>query len=355
MSSMERAESGAAAGSGPSRATLAMIADDASVALSTVSKVLNGRPGIAPETRARVETLLQAHGYTRRVKAQTASPVIEIVFGGLDQLGSIELLTGVERVAHERDMGLFVTHSGDQHAPAPDWIDAVLRRRPAGVILVVSNLLEEHRRRLRSRNIPFVLIDPSGNTPPDVPSIGPANWAGGLLATQHLISLGHRDIGIVGGPEDVMLARARVSGFRAAMHEAAIPVREELIMPGIFSFESGVASGTALLAMPKPPTAIFAISDLLALGAYEAARRSGVRIPDELSVIGFDDLQISAWVGPPLTTIHNPLTEMAEEATRLVIRLRDESPYETIRLDVATTLVVRESTAPVPAGGGRDA
>jgi LacI family xylobiose transport system transcriptional regulator len=332
-----------------SRATLAMIANDAAVALSTVSKVLNGRPGIAPETRARVEALLQQHGYTRRVKAQTTSPVIEIVFGGLDQLGSIELLTGVERVASEKDMGLFVTHSGDSHSPAPDWIDAVVRRRPVGVILVVSNLPVEHQRRLRSRNIPFVLIDPSGNTAPDVPSIGPANWAGGLLATQHLISLGHRDIGVVGGPEDVMLARARVAGYRAAMQEAGIPVREELIVPGVFRFESGTAGGRALLAMPRPPTAIFAISDLLALGVYEAARRSGVRIPDDLSVIGFDDLQIAAWVGPPLTTIHNPLTEMAEEATRLVIRLREERPYDTIRLDVATTLVVRESTSAIAA------
>jgi LacI family transcriptional regulator, xylobiose transport system transcriptional regulator len=327
------------------RATLAMIANDAAVSMSTVSKVLNGRPGVSPSTRGRVETLLQTHGYSRRGTVQATSPLIEIVFNELEHSWAIELLTGVERVTRENDMGLIVTQSGDRHSPAPDWINAVVRRHPVGVILVLSDLPDEHKKQLRSRNIPFVLVDPAGDPAPDVPSIGSANWAGGLLATRHLISLGHRDIGVIAGPEDVMCARARVSGFRAAMEGAGIPVREDLILPGNFHIDSGAAGARAMLTGDNPPSAIFATNDLQALGVYEAARALGVHVPDELSVIGFDDLQLSAWAGPPLTTIHNPLTEMAEEATRLVIRLRNEKPFETIRLDLATTLVVRESTA----------
>jgi LacI family xylobiose transport system transcriptional regulator len=329
------------------RATLALIASDAAVSMSTVSKVLNGRPGVAHETRGRVEDLLQAHGYSRRTTDQASSSMIEILFSELDNAWAIELLRGVEQVTREAGLSLIVTQNGDRHAPAPGWIAGVVQRHPVGVILVLSDLPDEHKNQLRSRNIPFVLVDPSGDPADDVPSIGSANWSGGVLATRHLISLGHRDIGVIAGPQDVMSARARLSGFRAAMDAAGIPVREELIAPGNFHLDSGLESGLTLLSRHDRPTAIFATNDLQALGVYEAARALDLRIPDDLSVVGFDDVQFAAWAGPPLTTIHNPLAEMAEAATRLVIRLHDDKQFETIRHDLATSLVVRGSTAKV--------
>jgi LacI family xylobiose transport system transcriptional regulator len=289
------------------------------------------------------------HGYSRRGSDQGSTPLIEVVFNELDDGWALELLRGVEQVTRENQMSLIVTQSGDRHTPAPDWIGGVVRRHPVGVVLMLSDLPAEQKRQLRSRNIPFVLVDPAGEPASDVPSIGSANWSGGLLATQHLISLGHRDIGVVAGPEDVLCARARVSGFRSAMETAGLPVREDLIVPGNFHIDSGLDGGLQMLSGPNPPTAIFATNDLQALGVYEAARTLGITVPDDLSVVGFDDVQFSAWAGPPLTTIHNPLTEMAEEATRLVIRLRNERQFDNLRHDLATSLVVRKSTAPVPA------
>ncbi|MFC4243245.1 LacI family DNA-binding transcriptional regulator [Gryllotalpicola reticulitermitis] len=329
------------------RTTLAVIASDADVSMATVSKVLNGRPGVAHETRDRVQSLLLAHGYLKPGSERTVAPLIEIVFNELEDGWSLELLRGSEEVVRENGMSLVVTKSGDRHTPAADWIDGVVKRRPFGVILVLSDVADEQKRRLRRRNIPFVLVDPSGEPAADVPSIGSANWSGGVLATNHLISLGHRDIGVIAGPQDVTNARARLSGFRAAMADAGIPVREELIVPGNYHIDSGLEGGLQLLSNPRPPTAIFATNDLQALGVYEAARSKGIVVPDDLSVVGYDDVHFSAWAGPPLTTIHNPLAEMAAEAARLLIRFRNENQLDSIRRDLATSLVLRKSTAGV--------
>ncbi|WP_210479525.1 LacI family DNA-binding transcriptional regulator [Naasia sp. SYSU D00948] len=326
------------------RTTLARVAAEASVSMATVSKVLNGRPGVAQETRARVEELLQASGYNRRGVAQAAS-LIELVVSDLVSVWAIELIRGVERVARENQLSLVLTESGDRHAPGREWIDGVISRRPAGVILVFSDLPPEHKVQLRSRNIPFVILDPSGDPAPDVPSVGSANWSGGVLATRHLIGLGHKRIAMITGPDDMMCSRARVSGFRSAMEQAGLEVDEELVVAGDFHREDGVEQGHRLLSRPDRPTAIFAGSDLQAFGVYEAARALGLRVPDDVSVVGYDDLQVSQWVGPPLTTVRQPLTEMAEQATRLVLQLRGSERQETVRIDLATSLVVRDSTA----------
>jgi len=326
-----------------SRATLARIAGEASVSMSTVSKVLNGRPGVAPETRARVEELLQASGYNRRGAAQP-NPLIELVVNDLVSVWVIEILRGVEHIARENGMSVVVTESGDRHSPGPEWIDGVLQRRPAGVVLVFSDLSPQHKLQLRSRNIPFVILDPAGDPAPDVPSVGSANWSGGLLATRHLLGLGHRRIAMISGPDDLMCSRARVSGFRSAMEEAGVEVDDELVVFGDFHREDGIEHGQRLLSRPDRPTAIFAGSDLQAFGVYEAARELGLRVPEDLSVVGYDDLQVAQWVGPPLTTVRQPLTEMAEQATRLALQLRNGQETETLRVDLATSLVVRDST-----------
>ncbi|MCU1525437.1 MAG: LacI family transcriptional regulator [Microbacteriaceae bacterium] len=328
-----------------SRATLSRVAADASVSISTVSKVLNGRMGVSDSTRARVEELLRDHGYNRRNSGLSVAPLIELVFDAIDSAWAIEIIQGVERISRENGMSVVLTESGDRHSPSPDWIDGVMRRRPAGVILVFSDLSADHKHQLRVRNIPFVIVDPAGDPAPDVPSIGSANWSGGYLATRHLIDLGHRRIATITGPDDMMCSTARLSGYRAALEAAGIKSRDDYIVGGEFHHEDGIVRGRELLSLPDPPTAIFAGSDLQALGVYEAARAMGVSIPDDLSVVGYDDLKIALWAGPPLTTVRQPLTEMAEEATRLVIRLRNDTQVDNLRIDLATSLVVRGSTA----------
>ncbi len=334
------------------RITLARVAEEAGVSLSTISKVLNGRSDVASATRARVETLLSERGYVRRGgRTEARADLIELVFHELDPIWSMEIIDGVESVAKAHGLSVVLTVSGSRHSPDPDWIEGVMRRRPVGVVLVFSELAPEYRERLRSRAIPFVIVDPAGDPSPDAPSVGSANWSGGLAATRHLIELGHRRIAAITGPEDMMCSLARLDGFRSAMGSAGLPIREDWIRFGDFHVDGGRDRAREVLTGDDRPTAIFAGSDLQALGALEAAREAGLRVPEHLSIVGYDDIPLAKWMR--LTTVHQPLRRMGEEAARLAISLADEPAGSTPRMDLATSLVVRESTAPLPASHGR--
>ncbi|MGW9133927.1 LacI family DNA-binding transcriptional regulator [Streptomyces sp. NPDC055681] len=328
-----------------STATLAEIARAAGVSAPTVSKVLNGRADVAPGTRTRVEELLLLHGYRRRRGSTAQSQLIDLVFHELDSGWAMEVVRGVENVAREEGLSLVLSESAGRLTPGQTWVDGVLARRPVGVILVLSDLTAAQRAQLTSRNIPFAVVDPAGDPGDDVPSVGTTNWQGGLAATRHLTGLRHRRIGVISGPSRMMCSRARVDGYRAAMETAGLPIDPDLVREGEFSHEDGYTAGLELLRLPEPPTAIFAGNDLQALGVYEAARELGLRIPEDLSVVGFDDLPLTRWIGPPLTTVRQPLIEMAETAARLVLDLSRGQQPATTRVDLATNLVVRSSTA----------
>jgi LacI family xylobiose transport system transcriptional regulator len=325
--------------------TLAEIAREAGVSTPTVSKVLNGRADVAPATRARVEELLQRHGYRRRAVGPP-SRLFDLVFHELESAWAMEVIRGVEIVAREEKLHIVLSESGGALSPAQSWVDGVLARRPAGVVLVLSDLDAVQRTQLASREIPFVVLDPAGDPADGVPAVGTNNWLGGVTATRHLIDLGHRRIGLIGGPSRMLCSRARLDGYRAALETAGLPYESRLVREGDFHFEAGYSAGRDLLALASPPTAVFAGNDLQALGLYEAARELGLRVPADLSVVGFDDLPLARWVGPPLTTIRQPLVAMAETAARLALALgRGEKPATT-RVDLATSLVIRHSTAP---------
>ena len=322
------------------RVTIAHIADAAGVSVPTVSKVVNGRSDVAPETRERVERMLREYGYQRPEPArETRAPLLDVVFNELESPWAMEIIKGVEEVARENDLGVVLSAQEGPGALGRSWVDAVAARRSAGLILVVSELSAEQIARLTARRIPFVVVDHAGEPAAGVPSVGATNWNGGLAATRHLLELGHTRIGMIGGSADMLCSRARVDGYRAALETAGLTVDPELIHWGTFHVEAGFDHGTALLQLAEPPTAIFAGSDLQAFGVYEAARVLGVEIPAHLSVIGFDDLPMARWVGPPLTTIRQPLTEMAATAARLVLGQGEDQ-----RVELATTLVVRQST-----------
>jgi DNA-binding LacI/PurR family transcriptional regulator len=325
------------------RVTIAHIADAAGVSVPTVSKVVNGRDDVAPETRARVERLLEEHGYRRPAPGRDSrAQLLDVVFNELESPWAMEIIKGVEEVARENGLGVVLSAQEGPGALGRTWIEAVAARRSAGLILVVSELTSQQIARLRARAIPFVVVDPAGEPAAGVPSVGATNWNGGLTATRHLLELGHTRIGMIGGPPGMLCSRARVDGYRAALETAGLAVDPELIRWGTFHVEAGYENGQALLALPDPPTAIFAGNDLQAFGVYEAARVLGVDVPRQLSVVGFDDLPMARWVGPPLTTVRQPLTEMAATAARLVLGQGEDR-----RVELATTLVLRQSTAEV--------
>jgi DNA-binding LacI/PurR family transcriptional regulator len=325
--------------------TIAYIAELAGVSVPTVSKVINGRARVSADTRARIEELVNAYGY-RKPSAGSRSNVLQLVFRELDVIGAMEIIRGVERVAREHRFGVMVSEFGWPAATyLPAWDDAVARRPHC--VLAVTQLPVAEREELRAKGIPFVVFDPIHDLPVGTPFVGSANWSGGRAVGRHLAELGHRRVAMIIGP-DSLFCRAREDGFRAAMDTAGLPVDPDLVVRAALNREDGHAAAATLLARSERPTAIFASNDMQALGVYQAARQAGLRVPGDLSVVGFDDLPVVAWADPPLTTVHQPTAEMAVAAAEMALALgRGQTPPQ-LGLEIASTLVVRGSTAAPP-------
>lgn len=339
--STKETEEQSTGGGGPAAVTIAYIAESAGVSVPTVSKVLNGRSGVSDETRARIEELIQRYGYRKPPKNR--SNLVELVFRELESMWAVEIIRGVERAARRNKVGVLVSEFGLYDTPART-IDETVGRRPQ-CVLSVAWLSEHERDQLKTKGIPFVVFDPNGELPDDVPFVGATNWRGGQAATRHLIDLGHRRIAMITGP-DHPFCLARSSGYVSALAEAGLPMDPNLMVKTLLTREDGYTAARELLARSDRPTAVFTANDMQALGVYQAARELGLSIPEDLSVVGFDDVPAVAWVDPPLTTVHQPLADMAVAATELALALGRGEDVPQVGLEIATTLTIRESTAP---------
>jgi LacI family transcriptional regulator len=329
------------------RTTLAAIAAEAGVSLPTVSKVVNGRRDVAPATRALVERLLDERHYTRVGQHRNRrSGLVDLVFNDLDSPWAVEILRGAEEWGFEHETGVAVSAVRHGDVRPASWTTGLASHDTDGVILVISDVTPSQLEQLHRADIPLVVVDPVNPPPPDLPSVGATNWAGGLTATEHLLGLGHRRIGMITGPGDYLCSRARTDGYRSALDRAGIAFDPELVRSGDFRHEGGFIRGGELLDLADPPSAIFAGSDQQAFGLYEAARRRGLRIPQDLAVVGFDDLPVARWVSPPLTTVRQPLAEMGRAAAQMLGDLIDGLALRATRVELSTELIVRESTAP---------
>ncbi|KAB8165270.1 substrate-binding domain-containing protein [Streptomyces sp. 3MP-14] len=335
------------------RPTLAHIAEMAGVSVSTVSKVLNGRDDVSRDTRAKVDSALRQHHYVRRGTAApdaTAVRTVDLVMSGLDGSWPASVASGMEAAAYEAGVHVAISvarssASATNHR-AQDWVDRVLERGSAGVVLGLIEPTPDQLGRLAQARVPCVVIDPLSDPPPDVMSVGTTNWAGAYEATQHLLQRGHQRIALVTGPPEHLYSRARMAGYRSAMAAAGLEVDPELVRHGTYDRASGAEQVRALLERRPRPTALFICSDHMAIGGYEAIAGAGLRVPEDISVVGFDDLPEARWVAPALTTVRQPLKEMGGSALRTLVRLMNGEELESPRVELATTLVVRDSVAP---------
>jgi LacI family transcriptional regulator len=341
------------------RATLANVAASAGVSVATVSKVLNGRNDVAPATRALVQDLLHEHDYVARRVKPAPSPAIELFFHGQLNAYHTEVLQGVVEAAAEAGVAVVVSirprgqRSSGANRPTA-WARELATAGRQAAIVVTSELAAADLAALTRARIPVVVIDPLNLPSARVTSVGSTNFAGGLLATQHLLDLGHRQIAYLGGPATAACNQARMHGYRGAMEAEGAPVPDAYVRTGRFSYEHGIAGGAALLDLPEPPTAVFSGSDETALGVIEAARTRGLRIPENLSVVGFDDTPVARLAAPPLTTVRQPLREMGAVAVRTALRLSAGKRVDSHHVELATELVVRQSTARPPASARQD-
>ncbi|NVC22042.1 LacI family transcriptional regulator [Kocuria salina] len=331
------------------RTTLSQVAAQAGVSKGTVSKVLNGRPDVGEDTRERVRAAVADLGYTGSAARRPRTAIV-LVFDTLESNYSLQVMAGAVDACGRAEADLMLStlpslEQGDVPPFSEDWFARCGRTGETAVIAVTTPLTAEQVAAAAQAQVPLVAIDPVNSLPSTVPSIGSTNWAGGHEATTHLLGLGHRRIGHLSGAGGSVPARERLAGYRSALEDAGVPHDPGLVTGGGFSYEAGFAGAQELLELEDPPTALFAASDEAALGAFEAARQAGLRVPEDLSVVGFDDTLLARWASPKLTTVRQPLHAMGEMAVERAITLLAGGSRRVHPLQLQTSLVERSSTA----------
>jgi LacI family transcriptional regulator len=346
-----------------SRPTLDTVAQAAGVSKATVSKVLNGRHDVAASTRERVLAVVERLQYAPTTGSRVAQHrrSVTVVFSAVVDPYAAQVLSGLLSAGADHGVDVVVTHvpaaRGDEEL-RPEWFRSLARQGHVGVIGVTTALTQAQVRACADAGLQLVVIDPvsvEAGTAEQIITVSATNWAGGMQATEHLLGLGHRRIGFAGGRPASRPGGHRMHGHLAALANAGVPVDRSLILQRGFGYEDGRAMGDTLLGLPQPPTAIVAGSDTAALGVMEAAHKRGLRLPDDLSIVGFDDTPLAEWTSPQLTTVRQPMREMGRQAVRTLLSIADGARPETHHFELATTLVVRTSTrrldAPVAAVG----
>ena len=327
------------------RVTITDVARVAGVSVSTVSKVINARDGVARSTFSHVTGVIDDLGYEGSLVARSLRSattwVIGVLVAGFEPF-SAEILMGAARELEDGDYDL-LAYTGSQRGGGVGWERRYLSRLSGtlidGAVIVTPTVVDA------DPGVPVVAIDPHAG-PLGLPTVDSDNYGGGLLATRHLLELGHRRIGFVAGRPDLESSRQREAGYRDALAEAGIAVEPDLIRVGDYMRDSAHVPATELLSLAEPPTAIFAANDQSAIGVLDVAERLGLHVPGQLSVVGFDDIPDSAQSVPPLTTIHQPLQDMGAAAIRLLLKLISGAPLESNHIRMPVSLVRRGSTAP---------
>ncbi|BAK33715.1 LacI family transcriptional regulator [Microlunatus phosphovorus NM-1] len=328
------------------RPTLAEIASAAGVSVATVSKVLNEREDVSAETRRRVQKHLREASYRPVNRAPRHTGLIEVAVPAWQNAYMVSVIDGINTAAQADGYELVI---GPQlHG---DDVDLDLQRlratNRAGAILITVDASQPSIKNVVEAGFPLVVVDPVRVGDTNCVTIGATNYAGGVTATEHLLGLGHRRIAHAGGLISGDIGKARLAGYLSALRASGAPIDDSMITHCEFNYDAGRAIAPLLLDRADRPTAVFAAGDEIAQGLMEEARRRSIRVPQELSVIGFDDSFMASRTTPPLTTIAQPLVEMGQVATRSLTQLINNSMVGTRHIELATRLVIRDSTAPL--------
>jgi LacI family transcriptional regulator, galactose operon repressor len=332
-----------------SRATIREIARAAGVSIATVSRVINGRPDVSPQTREVVLRVVREHGFSTNRNARALSGgrtgLVGVTLPILEAAYFAVIVSGTAEALYEHDMRIVLCPTLHQHEREVTLLDRLMHGTTDGAVLMLPEESNAELRALQETGYPFVVVDPRVQLDQGIPAVSASNASGARAGVEHLLSLGHRRIGAILGPRDWMATTERLNGYRSALAAAGVLAAPDLVVESDFSIESGEAAAASLLDLPERPTAIFGFNDNVAIGVLRAAEARGLTVPDDLSVLGFDDSEQSGLVTPALTTVRQPLAEMGRMAVSLLLRLLDRQRVEAMNIELATRLVVRESTA----------
>lgn len=338
-------------------ATMKDVAERARVSVSTVSHVLNGTRKVAGETQEAVLSAIEELSYQPNLLAKSLKTrrtfTIGLLVSDIQNSFFTSVVRGIEDVALSRGYHLFLCNTDEDAAREDEYVRELAKKRVDGLLVASSAPRHNHARRLRAENLPFVFVDRKvEGVDADVVSVD--NREGMRLISDHLVGLGHERIGMISGPLDKASGYERYLGLQSALADLGVGLEDSLVRFGDFRTSSGRDGTQELLRLPSPPTALVTANNQMTLGALLAVKELGLRIPDDISVVGFDDPEWAPLTDPPLTTLAQPTYEMGVEAVKLLLdRIEGEQEGHTRRVPLEPWLVVRESTAP-PGGGGEE-
>lgn len=326
--------------------TVKDVSRQAGVSTATVSRVLAGFDEVSPETRERVLQAVKDLNYqpnrnARNLRKSTTSK-IGVVISDIQNPFFGSLVRGIEKITIKDDYTIILGNSDEDPLREQKLITMLLEEGVAGIILVPTNPDTDCYRPFLQSGTPLVVIDRRLPTP-DLDMVLVDGFAGAALAVEHLVHLGHRHIGYVGGLPHLSVMHEREQGYLAALQNHTIPFEPAYLQTGNNRQDGGYTAVRELLALEQPPSAILIANNLMTLGGLQAIHESGLQIPGQISLVGFDDMDWAASLRPPLTVIAQPAFEMGETAASLLLeRIRNpEKPYETVMLK--THLIVRAS------------
>lgn len=333
-----------------SRLTIREIAELAGVSIATVSRVVNGHADVSPETRDAVQRVIREHGYSANRSARALSGgrtgLVGVTVPRVRPSYFSSILHGAAEALDEQDRRIVLCPTRHEHDREVSLLDRLMHGTTDGALLVLPEETNEELNVLLNYGYRFAVVDPRLPVDDRIPAVSAANSAGATQAVGHLVALGHRRIAAITGPAGWMATEERRRGYHAALAAAGVMPDATLEIESNFLLSGGVEAAAELLEGANPPTAIFAFNDQLAIGAMQAAHARGLRMPEDLSLVGFDDTFEAAIVTPALTTVRQPLVEMGRMAVSLLGRLLENRPFDALHVELATKLIVRESTAP---------
>ena len=277
----------------------------------------------------------------------SGSRLLDVVVPMLYDLYFSAILAGAAEAAYEHEVRLVLSPTMHEHAREASLLDHLARGITEGTLIVLPEESSAELEAALSDSRPFVVIDPLLPLDTRIPCVSADHRSGADQAMAHLLALGHRRIGAITGPPGWAATEDRRDGYHDALAAAGIDDDPTLVVASDFEFAPGIAAAAALMDVSEPPTAIFAFNDAIALGALVAADQRGIRVPEDVSIVGYDDIKYATIVSPPLTTVRQPLAEIGRTGVNLLIRLIEGERPQSVRIELPVRLVVRGSTAPV--------
>jgi LacI family transcriptional regulator len=306
--------------------TIKDVAKRANVSIATVSRIVNNQTGYSEKTKKKVLEAIEELGYQPNAVARglinRRTHTIGVLFPKLSSTFVTDLLSGIEKASHEAGSSVIVCHTESNGEKTMKYLQLLNEKRIDGIIFTSAPLIEEYYQYIKKMNVPLVLLSTESYAY-SVPFVKVNDRHAAYTATQYLIKQGHKNIGMISGNKhDLIAGRPRIDGFISALQDHNLPFDEKRIVTNQgFSFYDGLDSLKTLLEQSPEITAIFAASDELAIGAISAAYQLGIKVPDELSIIGYDNLSIAEMAIPPLTSVAQPLTEMGEKAANMLFEI----------------------------------